>query len=194
MNVTPCIGTDLAFLLAKEFAQCKSETSIRSKVGLVLTYTKAASSKIIKEILDKGWKDRYTLITFESLIDEPLIEIARDNGMQVLSWKPHEVSITDFAHELGSFECLVSNRFHGCISAAMLSVPFIAITDDQKLASLEELFPNIFYGALSDDYIIKAIGDEMRLLSHLKNEDFENDLKLNQEKLKRMYSIGFSGA
>ncbi|OOY04245.1 polysaccharide pyruvyl transferase family protein [Thioclava sp. F28-4] len=135
------IGTDLAFAHSASFSKLKVPATHRKGVGVILCGRKRSSLEMIEASLSHDWDCPPTFVFFEESYDADLIRTVSQAGYASIVWRPWSLTIDEFARELAKFSVVISNRFHGVISATLLGVPSITIADSEKLRSLQEMSP-----------------------------------------------------
>lgn len=136
------IGSDLAFLLKERFGKKRVERSKRKGIGAVLCAGKPKTSQILEFLRNRNNVEPVTLIFFDENYDRDLIKEAHSKSLNVLVWRPREITIDQFIEQLAQFSLVISNRFHGALAAAMLDIPSIVLETDAKLKSASHILPN----------------------------------------------------
>jgi polysaccharide pyruvyl transferase WcaK-like protein len=197
LSVQSKIGTDLVFALTERFEKFKIEHEFRSGVGIVLCAGKAGSVELINSILKQKCSTQPTFIFFEELYDASLIDLIRSSGHHALVWSPGAMTLNEFIGKIARFSVIISNRFHGAISAALLGIPSITVGEDEKMRTLGEILPNST--VLVDLSDISWVAEQtlqnggMVGNHHITNESISKDVAINVKKLQLMQHESLGG-
>lgn len=136
------LGSDLAFALKDRIRAKQIERSKRKGIGAILCAGKPKTGQVLEVLRSRHDAEPVTLIFFDENFDRDLIEEAQSKGLNVLVWRPRQMSIDEFLELLAQFSLVISNRFHGALTAAMLDIPSIVLETDAKLKSASKILPN----------------------------------------------------
>ncbi len=159
----------------------------QGKAGNEAIFSAEKSNELLKEC-------EHLYIFLDENHDCEMWRDAQSRGLNVVVWRPAEITLSAFLATIQNCSLIITNRAHGAIVGATLGIPSIILKTDRKLESVHEMIPD---GTILHDpnKPISELNQTANLM--LDNlEDYKSrlqeNLKLNQEKVRAMIDYAFS--
>ncbi|MBI3039653.1 polysaccharide pyruvyl transferase family protein, partial [bacterium] len=160
------ITADLVFLNAKPSNLGFSKVNEKRTIGVILRASVPGSEKIAEQfcLWEKKNAQMYSLIPIAFQPQEDEI-IWNSNSGGVAPIKMFEKT-QDVFRELSCLDVLVSMRFHGCVLATILGIPWIGLSNDPKTSG--------FAKDINWKFLINPLQFEIDIFFEMLQEQFQN--------------------